>query len=291
MDQRERYNDPEEALRIGLESAQVRIWTALPGVIHSFNAEKMTCEVQPTIKAVITDEEGNAQSVALPMLLDCPVVWQGGGGVTLTFPIKTDDECLVVFASRCIDSWWQQGGIQEQAELRMHDLSDGFVLCGVRSQPRVYAVDTDNAQLRTDDGAAFVEINPTSKRIRAHTSGDIVAEADGKITATAQGNIEATSSANITAHATGDMTAQAGGSITMTAAVQISLNAPAIALNGALTSSAGTAGAGAKAVINMPTEINNTLKTTGDANIAGKQFLPHTHSGVQPGGGNTGGVN
>lgn len=36
--------------------------------------------------------------------------------------------------------------------------------------------------------------------------------------------------------------------------------------------------------------ISGTLETTGDATIQGKAFTPHTHGGVQPGGGETGPV-
>src|SRR5690606_4330979 len=122
---------------------------------------------------------GEFEELRIPLLLDCPVVFPGGGGVTLTFPIKPGDEALVVLASRCIDSWWQLGGVQGQAEQRMHDLSDGFVLAGVRSQPRRFTVDTEAAQLRTDDGTALIELNPTSKAVRVQTTGDAAVQAGG----------------------------------------------------------------------------------------------------------------
>ena len=50
-------------------------------------------------------------------------------------PIQPGDECLVVFADMCIDAWWQSGGIQNQIDRRRHDLSDGFAICGFKSQP------------------------------------------------------------------------------------------------------------------------------------------------------------
>jgi hypothetical protein len=153
--------DPIEWVSIALGGLQSKLWTALPGIIQSFDADAMTCTVQPAIQALVRDEVGSLTSVSLPLLLDCPVQFPAGGGCTLTFPVKANDECLVVFASRCIDSWWQSGGIQAQAELRMHDLSDGFALLGFRSQPRVIvAVSTGAAQLRSDDGATFVEVAP-----------------------------------------------------------------------------------------------------------------------------------
>jgi phage baseplate assembly protein gpV len=157
------------------------------------------------------------------------VFFPGGGGLTLTFPIKPGDECLVIFASRCIDAWWQQGGIKGQAELRMHDLSDGFIFAGVRSQPRAFVVNTTSAQLRTDDGAAYVEVNPTSKNI----------------------NVVTPANANITA----------GGEAKVTA--------PTIKLVGNV-------------------EITGNLNISGTTIGNGVNLNTHVHTGVQPGGGNTG---
>jgi len=171
-------DDPIRWLAVAFNGLQSKLWTALPGIIQSFDAVAMTCVVQPAIQALVRDEAGNLSPVNLPLLLDCPVQFPAGGGCTLTFPVKPNDECLVVFASRCIDSWWQSGGIQAQAELRMHDLSDGFALLGFRSQPRVIgAVSTNSAQLRSDDGIAFVEINPSTHAVNATTTGPMALSA------------------------------------------------------------------------------------------------------------------
>lgn len=186
MDRRERYEDPQEALRVALESWQAKMWTALPGVIQSFNAGQMTCTVKPTISTKALDEQGNARTVEIPVLLDCPVVFPSGGGCTLTFPIAAGDECLVVFASRCIDGWWAQSGVQAQAEFRMHDLSDGFVIPGPKSVPNAFSASTSDVQLRTNDGAAIVAISPSTHDITATTSGNVTITAP---TITLSGNI------------------------------------------------------------------------------------------------------
>lgn len=159
MDRRELFPDVEELLRAALDSAQAGLWTAVPGTITKFNPAAMTVEVQPAIKARLRQPDGSQVSVALPLLVDVPVFFPGGGGFTLTFPIQPGDECLVVFACRCIDSWWQSGGVQEPLEARMHDLSDGFAFVGVRSRSRVPpAVHTSHVQLRSDNGEDWVEI-------------------------------------------------------------------------------------------------------------------------------------
>ena len=151
IDRRERQDDPVESQRAALDGRQAEIWTALPGIVQSFDPVAMTVTVQPAVAGRVTDETGKTSSVNMPLLPDVPVVFPGGGGFTLTFPVASGDECLVVFASRCIDAWWQSGGIGEPMEPRMHDLSDGFALVGVRSQARRLspAVDSENVQIRS----------------------------------------------------------------------------------------------------------------------------------------------
>ena len=152
MLQLERVNDNQEALRLALEGHQAQVWTALPGIIESFDADAVTCTVQPAIKAEVRAPDGSTEWVSLPLLLDCPVAFQRGGGGTLTFPIAKNDECLVIFASRCIDAWWSAGGVQVQSEFRMHDLSDGFVIVGPYSQPtKIWNISTNSVQLRSND--------------------------------------------------------------------------------------------------------------------------------------------
>lgn len=193
-------DEHENAVR-AFHNRQSAIQTAMPGIIQSFDPVAMTCVVQPAIKAVVFAQDGTSSDVALPLLLDCPVFFPSGGGCTLTFPVKKDDECLVVFSSRCIDAWWFSGGIQSQAELRMHDLSDGFALVGVRSQPRVLSgVSTSTVQLRSDDGAAFVSVDPSSHEVDITTSGIV------NITAAGNVNVQA-ASANVTASGAATVTA------------------------------------------------------------------------------------
>lgn len=165
MDRRERAPDDEESLRLALASLQARIWTAMPGIVQRIGNNGQTVDVLPTILGTRRNKDGSTSTIAMPILPNCVVVWQGGGGVTGTFPIKVNDECLVVFAARNIDGWWAQGGVQDQPKRRMHNLSDGFAICGLRSLPRNFVVDPNAAQLRSDDGATVIALNPTAKTV------------------------------------------------------------------------------------------------------------------------------
>lgn len=166
MDRRERGGQAVTSLLAAFDGLQSQLWTALPGIIQGFDATKQTARVLPALTVNVQQQDGSFVETTMPELLDCPVHFTAGGGVTLTFPVRVGDECLVVFASRCIDNWWSMGSpgnntAQSQAEFRMHDLSDGFCIAGFSSKPKVIAdISTEKAQLRTDDGSTFVEVDP-----------------------------------------------------------------------------------------------------------------------------------
>lgn len=213
MDQRERFFDRWEELQAFGDARLARAHTAMPGVIMEWFPDKMTCTVQPVINYRMLVNQ-TWQEIELPPLLDCPVHFPAGGGVTVTFPIKPGDECLVVFAERCIDKWWQLGGFVDgkvrtrpQLEIRMHNLSDGFVIPKVWSQPaKLSAISTDSAQMRTTDGSAFVELKE---------DGNVNVVTAQSITMTAGQNVTINTGQNVTVNCGADATVTAENDITV----------------------------------------------------------------------------
>lgn len=146
----------------------------------------MTIEAQPAIKGTTTSENGITQSVNYPLLVDVPIVYPGSSAFTITFPLVQGDEVLVIISSRCIDSWFQSGGVQPPPETRMHDLSDGFAIPGPRSQPRVVpGISSTNFQIKKADGTTLFDIAPNGD---VTLMGDLIftgdLHIDGDITST-----------------------------------------------------------------------------------------------------------
>lgn len=156
----------EQQLRM-LGGFGIDLRVAAPGIIQSVDFERQTCTVQLAIRERL-NYDGNLQWAEIPILADVPFFVYSGGGYCLTLPIREGDDCLVVFGDNCMDAWWQSGGIQNQAELRRHDLSDGFAIVGFRSQPNVVAgYSAEAAQLRNSAGDACIEISGNTINIRA----------------------------------------------------------------------------------------------------------------------------
>lgn len=248
MDRRERLDDDEESLRMAMEGQQAKIWTALPGIVTAVDLDAQTVSVQPAVQGQTTNEAGDVSNVNLPLLVDVPICWPRAGGFAITFPVAAGDEVLVVFSSRCIDSWWQSGGVGAQAEMRMHDLSDGFAILAPTSQAKKLSdVQSDGVEMRTESRSTFIRLTEGTIFIK----GDIVHEGNN----TQTGNLQRTG----TSTTTGKITGQGG--------MQVS-GGTGVTMSGNLTHTAGT--------------ITSEGKNIGST---------HTHSGVQTGGGNTGGPN
>ncbi|MFP2422245.1 Gp138 family membrane-puncturing spike protein [Pseudescherichia vulneris] len=167
-----RSGDLAETFKSERETTKNHIRVAMPGIIQSFDPGAVTAVVQPAIRSVETDNDGKRITKNYPLLVDVPVVFPRGGGCTLTFPVKAGDECLVIFADRCIDFWWQNGGVQEPVDDRTHDLSDAFCIVGPQSQAKkISGISTSSVELRSDDGATKLSLNPSSGAITGTAPG------------------------------------------------------------------------------------------------------------------------
>ena len=244
MNQFERISDPEEAEQKKLDSLSAQIRVAMPGIVKGVNLVAQTVTVQIALQGKISDENGEAW-VNMPLLQDVPIVWPRAGGFALTLPVKAGDECLVVFGDRCIDSWWQSGGVQKPMDERTHDLSDAFAVFGITSQPRKLAnVQADAIELRDDGRANWLQIKNGS--INAVTTGAITAKcATADIDASGSARIKApTTTVEGNLIVTGSITGQGGMSI--------------------------SGGSGAS--------VTGNLTTTGDVKAGGISLQGHTHT-------------
>ena len=148
-----------DVVALKAQEERADIWTALPGRIKSFNPEAQTATVE-----VMYKPRHNGKPVAMPDLLEVPVVLQRGGGFAFTHPIKPGDGVQIQFQSRNIDNWYGKGEPSEAATARMHDLSDAVAIPGLEPAPRKLAnYNPTNFELRSEDGKTKIEISPDGK--------------------------------------------------------------------------------------------------------------------------------
>lgn len=172
MDDRQRYNDVEEMLRIAIDGLLAMAWTGLPGYIVSFDAASVTATVQLGIQGSTENPDGSQSFTNYPVISGVPVEFPGGGGCRLTFPVKEGDECWVSFSSRAMGAWKQYGGIQVPNDPRRHHIADAVCRIGPMSQANKLAnVSTSTVQLRSQDNSTYIELDPTGQIVNVVAPG------------------------------------------------------------------------------------------------------------------------
>jgi hypothetical protein len=124
------------------------------GTIQSFDPAEQTAAATVNYRKTfkLPNEQGvyGLTTVPYPQLVDCPVIFLGGGGASLTFPVAQGDECLVLFNDRDLDNWFQGNLNAPPATPRLHSFSDAIIMVGLRSRPNVVqSFNSDNMQIKT----------------------------------------------------------------------------------------------------------------------------------------------
>lgn len=106
-------------LRDAIASGLAGLRVSLPGKIVKFDAPSQTAQVQ-------------VGPGDLPIISAVPVVFDGGGGYAVTFPVQAGDPCLLVFTDVSLDEW-ASGVDGVPTDPRAHALMDCVAILGVRS--------------------------------------------------------------------------------------------------------------------------------------------------------------
>lgn len=160
-----------------------KIRVSFPAIIQSFNSSEMTVDVKCAIKEKIKNySNGMFEEVEIPLIRDVPVVFPSAGKYQLTFPISKGDECLVVFSDMCIDNWWAFGGIQKQAEIRRHDLSDAFCIPSKMSQvKKINNFNMNNLEIKNSVTEVKIEVKDDKILVHNVDVGKLKADYDNLV--------------------------------------------------------------------------------------------------------------
>lgn len=155
-----------QLLNDAAESALEGMYVSLPGKVVRYDATTQEADVQPIPKDRHVDENGAPVVQALPVVTSVPVIFPGGGGFTLTFPIAVGDLVELQFCGLSIDKWLHTGSenaVDPEFYAR-HGLSDAVCFPGLRNFKRPRPTPASNAAvLGAETGA---QIHVTSNAIK-----------------------------------------------------------------------------------------------------------------------------
>lgn len=106
-----------------LNSLQMR--SGMPGAVQSYDPINQIVTVV-IVQPEVTDD---GEVLKAPVITDVPVLWPGGGGALMTFPLKAGDQGWLSFADRDISAWVdsRQVGVTPDSD-RLHSITDAVFM-------------------------------------------------------------------------------------------------------------------------------------------------------------------
>lgn len=154
------------ALRQIFDAHQEGLYTAMPGIVKSYDAAKQTASVQPALQSItraVDDDEPDLVE-SLPVLAEVPVLWPRGGGQFSHFPMAAGDSVLLVFCQQDINAWRRDGGEVDPGTLDRHGLSGAVAVPGFfPSTAPIPGLSSQYAEIGAESGAR-VEFRPSEIR-------------------------------------------------------------------------------------------------------------------------------
>jgi len=180
-----------QMIETAMDSLSRSLRVAVPAIVEAFDPETQTVTCTPTFRQHFIDEDGIEQVQNLPKIANIPICIPEAKGFSVTLPISKGDEVILLICDRALDGWFEQGGIQNQSTLRLHNLSDAVAIIGINSKPNtIQNYSTDKIQVRNIDATTALEIDGNgqlkaftqSETITIDSNGNATVQADTKIT-------------------------------------------------------------------------------------------------------------
>lgn len=152
---------PKDIL-ISLISKYVRdnVFTCLPAKVISVSEyqSRQCVDVIPLVSRLYTEGQvlGNKGNI----LYKVPVVNMSGGGGSITVPIKTNDNVLLIFGMRDLDSFKLSNGTQESipGTSRNHSLNDAIAFTGLGTLTNNSNPNPNNLEIKFGD--SIISLRP-----------------------------------------------------------------------------------------------------------------------------------
>ena len=284
-----------ETLAFVWRAMRSELFTAMPGEIIEYDEATRRAKVRGSLKLVMDD--GSAMSRA--QIHDVPVAWPQVGGYILRMELQEGDPVLLVFAQRDLSEWKKEHAEAEPGPDGLLSEKDAVAIPGFGPGPNGDPlVPVGKASMQSFDGTYAVAIDADAETVtvKAEDSTAVFDRENIQIDAPEQITIDSNTSPGhpyrVTINRNG-IHLQAG-LFTEMAISPGSMIGGLRALDGTeiaaihIDSSATRLTHGNQSFIDI-TSGTLTIQS-GAVFINGTRWSTHTHGGVEPGAGNTGGV-
>ena len=201
------------------------VHTVITGKIVTFDPDKCEASILPFGKF----KKPDGSMMDYPQLNEVPVYVMQGSEQTATFvyPIKKDDECILLFSEQALDVWRTKA--ESDTDLKF-DLSNAIAIIGQFSKPNPLIkeackdnsviIEKDGERVRLKKGETYISdtadqsITMTPDAITT-VANNVIVKNKGNTTVTIEGNADVTVGGNAKMDISGTADVKAGGAVTI----------------------------------------------------------------------------
>lgn len=148
-----------ETIAMGIDRFLSEVHTCMPATVVSYDYQKQTATVQPSIKEPLA---GEVQT--LPQIPNVPVYFPATANAWIRLPVAAGDQVMLHFAERSLDKWNDgDGSPVDPGTLHRHHLSDAIATPGLRPASQAISPKGAETSVEITNGSGWIEITPSGK--------------------------------------------------------------------------------------------------------------------------------
>ncbi len=185
------YANMAQAIRFAIRQSLKDLYTCMPGIVESYDAETRRAVVKGALNIVTTKKE----EIEREAIHNVPVLFPWGGKSAFTFPLEPGDAVLLLYSQRGLANWKKTLAVATPDTIGFFSEKDAFAIPGFGPPQgeldHVIAVDSQGVKVssttavvveaptvtvRTDSGESVV-ISVGASGVRIKTTGKLAIEA------------------------------------------------------------------------------------------------------------------
>lgn len=120
----------QEVIQAAMDARALDINTACPGVVETY--ANRHADIKLAVRRPVDTASGGLVCEDLPIIPNVPIVFPGGGGFALTWPLNPGDPVLVVFCTFSPQQFRATGEVpSDPGDLRLHSLASAYAIPGI----------------------------------------------------------------------------------------------------------------------------------------------------------------
>ena len=158
------YANMAQAIRFAIRQSLKDLYTCMPGIVESYDAETRRAVVKGALNIVTTKKE----EIEREAIHNVQVMFPSGGGFTMTFPLERGDPVLLPYSQRGLANWKKTLDVAAPDTIGFFSEKDAIAIPGFGPAQgeleHMIAVEPDGVHIKTTGKLAIEAQDVTFKR-------------------------------------------------------------------------------------------------------------------------------